>query len=177
MKKTRINQTKNTQSQFTEFGAFTWLSHWRSRSLSRHRSKKGDLVAELASAMVILVPIVAIFGYVAVEAQQAFTIYNALNQSAYIAARQLAIAYMQNPKNTMAYPSSIINVQYLNLVNNTSQFSIPANGWKTSSNPPTVTVVCTYQSGLHGNPQFPNPDLLNLGPLFVLQSQATCRLE
>jgi hypothetical protein len=78
----------------------------------------------------------------------------------------------------MANPGPAFNqITYGNIVNNAQQFSIPTGGWKPTSNPPTVTVQCTFQSDQHGCPHFPAPDPLNLGSNFTLVGQATYRLE
>lgn len=139
---------------------------------------RGSAVAELAAAIVLVLPITVTVIYVAIESAQAYTISTALAVSAERAARQVAIAYGHNRASAMADQSSIFNsVRFLNIVNSSEQFSIPAGGWSTATNPPTVTVVVTFQSGQHGSPPFPNPDPLNLGSAFVLSSRATCRLE
>lgn len=139
---------------------------------------KGSAIAELAAAIAIVLPLVVTVIYVAVEAAQAYTISNCLANSAQRAARQLAINYGQDSVSAMANTSQVFNqIQYLNIVNDASQFSIPSGGWNTTTNPSTVTVIVTYHSNQHGCPPFPNPDPLQLGSSFVLSSRATSRLE
>lgn len=148
------------------------------RSCNRRYRVAGYAIAEFGAALVIIIPAVLILGYAAVEAGIAITTYNALSASAAKAARKLAIAYAQDPATTVAAPQVVFSqVTYLNFVTSPTQFSIPANGWNTASNPPTVTVKCTYIGGQEGRPTFPNPDILNLGTQFQIQAQATCRLE
>lgn len=144
------------------------------------RKKSGASAAELAGAMVIIMPIVAIAAWVAVEATEAYMINSALHQAALIAARRVAIAYGTNPTGTKANPGQYFNnLQIGNMVRSPAQFSIPSGtaGWNESANPPTVTVVCTYTSGQNGCPVFPSPDPLKLGNSFQLQARGTFRLE
>jgi hypothetical protein len=147
-------------------------------SCNRRSRVAGYAIAEFGAAIVILIPVLLILGYAAVQASIAVTIYNALSASAARAARTIAIAYAKDPAATIAEPDNAFRqVTYLNLVTSASQFSIPTNGWNTTANPPTVTVRCTYIGGQEGRPSFPNPDILNLGKQFQIQAQATCRLE
>jgi hypothetical protein len=123
---------------------------------------------------------IIITGFVAVELAQAYMIHCALTQCAYRAARALAIAYGNDPVNAQSSTQTTFNnmPSFLNMVNSGQQYSVPSSGgWNLTSNPPTVTVVCTYQSGQHGLPPFPYPDPLNIGSRFVLQAQSTIRLE
>lgn len=150
------------------------------RRRRQNRREGHALISEFTAALCLMLPLAAATCLVVVEMSQAYMIHGALHQSALTAARRLAIAYGQNRAATLANPDAIFStVRYLNIVNDNSQFTIPDGslGWNTTSNPPTITVLCTYHSNAHGCPPFPNPDPLNLGNLIVLQSQATCRLE
>jgi hypothetical protein len=152
--------------------------HYHKQNRIKFGKQDGYLTAELAAAICLFLPIVATICWVIFEASRACEILCVLNQTSATAARRLAIAYGQNPSGTIANPSTVFNqVTFGNIVNSSSQFSIPNGGWQTTSNPPTVTVVCTYQSGQHGCPQFPAPDPLNLSSTFTLTGQATCKLE
>lgn len=141
----------------------------------KRNRRAGASIAEFAAAMVLIIPMIAAVALAIIETSEAFMIHGALHQSALTAARKLAIAYGQNRAGTIANPGAVFStVRYLNIVNHNSQY---AANFSIASVPPQVTVVCTYHSGQHGCPQFPHPDPLKLGNAFVLQSQATCRLE
>ena len=140
----------------------------------------GSAIVEFGAALTLLLPFIIAIAFAAVEASQTFLIHSGLRQAAYTAARQLAIKYGSDPAGTMADPTMVFgNVKFLNIVNSAQQFSVPAGsaGWNTTAYPPTVTVLCTYQSGQHGLAVFPNPDPLNIGSSIIIKSTATCRLE
>lgn len=140
------------------------------------RSSRAYAISEFGASIVLIVPIVLLLGYAAVEAGIALTIQNSLNTSASLAARKLAISYAQNPALAIASPQLVFDqIRFTNIVNNSEQFAV--SSWNTGSSPPTVTVTCSYMGGQSGRPVFPNPDPLNLGAGFKLKSQATCQLE
>lgn len=151
------------------------ISFQRKRSRLRH----GGSIAELAASLTILLPIIIVGAFVAIESAQVFMINAALNQSASWAARQVAIAYGSNPTATKANPTSIFrNIKFMNIVVSPQQFQIPSQGgWNESSQPPSVTVVVSFKSGTYGCPTFPNPDPLGLGSNLTISARATCRLE
>ncbi|HEY9785063.1 MAG TPA: hypothetical protein V6D17_06650 [Candidatus Obscuribacterales bacterium] len=149
------------------------------RKYIRHR-RNGAAIAELAAAFALLIPLVALTAWAVVEASQAYMIHGALHQCALTAARKLAIAYGYDRAAAMSNPNATFStVRFGGIVNDNSQFTIPDGtaGWNTTAEPPTVTVVCQFHPGQHGLQELPNPDPLHLGNTFVLQAQATCRLE
>lgn len=150
------------------------------KRMQKTRMRLGVAITEVAAAMVLIMPLLVVTAFVVVEASQAFTINETLHQCALVAARNLAILYGHNPslaQSTAGQQQVFQHIKVGNIVNSSQQFSIPNGGWKITSNPPTVTVTCTYQSGQHGCPKFPSPDPLKLGDTFVLQAQASYRLE
>ena len=145
------------------------------------RNQRGYVLAESAAALTILLPIVFVAAFVAIEVCQVFLILGGLNQSAYWAARQIAINYGNNPTaaqqatGSLGYNGVYSNVTFANIVNSSQQFQAPAFNIATS--PGSVTVTCQFQSGQHNLPTFPYPDPLHLGSKFLLSSTATVDLE
>lgn len=139
------------------------------------RTQRGGSIAELAAAMVLLMPLIVITAFVVVEATEAYMINSALHQAALIAARKIAMAYGQNPTATKTNPSPYLNITIGSMVKSPNQFAVDWS--KEFANPPQVNVICTYTSGVNGCPRFPSPDPLNLGSAFQLQSRASARLE
>jgi Flp pilus assembly protein TadG len=140
------------------------------------RNRSGSATVEFAAMLAVIIPLLTLIVFAAIEIGQGYMIYSGLNDSAQRAARQLAINYGQNPSTAMSnYQSVYQSITFRNIVNSPQQFKPPI--WQTTGNPPTVTVVCDYQSGQHGCPLFPNPDPLGLGKNFVLSAQAISRLE
>jgi hypothetical protein len=131
--------------------------------------------------MALLFPILLMVIYVALQASYAYVIAQNMNEGAYLAARALAVGYRFNPNlpnDTTSQQTIFSRVRITNFVASNSQFSIPSNGWNMST-PATVTVKCRYLSG-QGSPAlptFPKPDLLGLGSAFVIESNATYRLQ
>jgi len=114
---------------------------------------------------------------VAVEAGYGYIIKINMDGAARRAARDLAIAYGQDP--SIAQDSSKVNtvlsmIRIANMVVDNAQFGEPVFQ---TDNPPTATVTVTYASGQYGLAPFPNPDPLNLGPTFTISSTATYHLE
>lgn len=145
----------------------------------RKRSNRGQL-SEFGASLAVVLPITIYCLFVAAETAQLFMINSALKISADRAARLLSIAYMSDPADTMANPEKYFaQVKFLNLVQSSKQFSIPAGtaGWNTDTTPPTVTVQVTFASGQNGSPVLPNPDPLLLSPKLVMNTTATTGLE
>lgn len=150
------------------------------RSKRRGRSSGGFAVAELAAALMLLLPLTIAVCFVAAEAMQFCMIKSVLNHGAAVAARRLAIAYGTNAAAAIANPEdSFSNCRVANIIVDNRQFSIPPGtaGWNLYSKPPTVTVEVTFASGQYGLPTFPNPDPLRLGRNFSMTSSAKANLE
>lgn len=138
------------------------------------------MLAETISALSIIAPIMLMMIYAVVEASQAYLIASAMNNGAALAARALADYYQTNPE--VVYTNSeqqaiFSNIRINGKIADNSQFTIPAGGWNLSSNPPTVTVVCSYLPG-KGSPSlppYPALDPLKLGS-FIVSSSATYSL-
>ena len=145
------------------------------------RSPRGYAIAESAASLTILIPIVFVAAFVAIEVCQVFLIMAGLNQSAYWAARQIAINYGNNPTaaqlptGNLGYNGVFSKVTFVNIVNSAQQFQAPT--FNTAASPGSVTVICQYQSGQHNLPTFPYPDPLHLGTNFQISSSATVDLE
>ena len=146
----------------------------------RQRRRQGATIAELAASMVILLPLIIVAGFVAMEAAQIYMIKNALSHCASLASRRLAIQYGMDPTGTMANPDNVFSkITFLGVVNDKQQFQIPSgtSGWNPNANPPSVTVVVTFKGGQYGCPDFPSPDPLNLGKNISFSATSTARLE
>lgn len=143
------------------------------------RKNTGVAIAETAASMSLLIPLIVMIAFVAVETTEAYMIQSALSQAARRAARNLAIAYGQDP--TIAASRSeqdavvFQNIRIPNFVNSNAQFDDPQ--WNTSLQPYTTTVTVHYLSGQYGLPVFPQPDPLNLGNNLVITATSTYRLE
>ncbi len=147
---------------------------------SNKRSDKGSQIAELAAVLVAFFPLALITIVAANEAIQVYEIYSSLNQVAIVTARKLAIAYQQNPTNTVANPGTVLsNITFCNIVKSSSQFTSPTStsGWNTSVTPATVTVVVSFKSGQYGCPNFPDPDPLQIGSNLTLTATASAPLQ
>lgn len=146
---------------------------------SSSRSQRGR-ITEFGASLAILLPVSIFCLLVAVEVVQIFLINSALNYTATQAARQLAVAYGQDPVGTMASPSNVLSkIKFLNIVQDSQQFSVPAGsaGWNTDSYPPTVTVYVSFKSAQYGCPVLPNPDPLGISSQMVMTATATSHLE
>lgn len=147
----------------------------------RRPRRQGYFIAEAAAALAVLIPLVVLGAFAAIETCQVFLILAGLNQSAYWAARKIAINYGNNsalaqlPGGPSGYQNAYSSTTFINIVNSSAQFQPPIFDF--SSNASRVTVLCQYQSGQHGLAKFPYPDPLQLGRLFSLTSQATVYLE
>lgn len=150
------------------------------RTYRRSRKCSGFAVAELAAALMLLLPLTFAVCFVAGEAMQVCMIKSILNRGAAVAARRLAIAYGSDPASAIANPeSSFSDVRVANVIVDNQQFVVPPGtaGWNLYSNPPTVTVEVTFRGGFYGLPPFPNPDPLGLGASFSIRSSAKANLE
>lgn len=166
-----INQSRRLRKGYGKF--------YRSTTTNPFRRAKGSL-SEFGAAIALVLPIGIICLFLACEVAELYMINSALNCAAAQAARSLAIGYGQDPSGAVANPSQYFaKVKFLNLVQNTAQFSIPsgAAGWNTTANPPTVTVQVTFCSGKNGCPVLPNPDPLMLSSNLQMTTSATSWLE
>jgi uncharacterized membrane protein YgcG len=80
--------------------------------------------------------------------------------------------------NQAAQQAIFYNIRIREMLSSNTQFSIPASGWQTATDPKTVTVVVTYIPGIGqpANPPFPNPNVLNMGSAFKIAIPATYKL-
>jgi Flp pilus assembly protein TadG len=145
----------------------------------RAKNKRGATLVEAAAAIVVIVPVVILLLFVVLEVSYAYVIQNSLAQGARQAARDLAIAYGQNPEvaNDRALQESMVfdNIRIANIIANSAQFDNPT--FDTAATPPTVSVTVQYLSNQYGLPRFPNPDPLHLGNSFTISASNTFRLE
>jgi len=136
-------------------------------------------LAEAAAALSVIVPVMVLIIFVTLEVSRAYFLSEILAQTARQGARNLAIAYGQQPglansrtlQNTMVFD----NIRIHNVVNDSAQFDDPV--FDTASDPATVKVNVRYLSNQYGLPSFPSPDPLKLGSRFVLSAESTYRLE
>ncbi len=143
------------------------------------RSKKGAGIAETAASMSLMIPLLILIVFATVETTQAYLIQSSLAQGARRAARNLAIAYGQNPAvaSSRSLQDSTV-LQYIripNFINDNAQFDDPV--FDISTNPHTVRVEVHYRSGQYGLPVFPQPDPLNIADKITITAESTYRLE
>lgn len=143
------------------------------------RREGGVAIAEAVAALAVLLPIAIVIVFVILEASYAYLIKHSMAEAARVGARNMAIAYGQNP--TVANDRSLQNVMVFdhirmtNMVNSSAQFDDPV--FNTTSDPPTVMVNIRYTSNRYGLPPFPSYDPLHLGSAFVISAKSTYRLE
>ncbi len=145
----------------------------------KRKNQHGVAITEAAAALTILLPLIFVIIFAALEAGYAYTLKSSLSEAARQAARDLAIAYGQNPtiagdrtqENSLVFDS----IRIRNVLNDSSQFDDPV--WNTSGDPTTVQVTVRYLGGQFGLPTFPNPDPLHLGSHFQVTATSTYRLE
>jgi hypothetical protein len=141
--------------------------------------KQGAVIAEVAAAMAVLVPVVMAILLVTCEASYAYLLKGALSEGAREAARNLAIAYGLDPtiagNRQVEDQKAFDKIRVLNIINSSAQFADPV--WDTASDPPTVSVYVKYASDQYGLPHFPNPDPLNIGNSITISGQSTFRLQ
>ncbi|MCA9801376.1 MAG: pilus assembly protein [Cyanobacteria bacterium HKST-UBA02] len=145
-----------------------------------YRRRRGAAMAELAAALSIILPISIVAGFAAFQVAQAYMIKTTLDLAAQSAARQLAIAYGQDPVSAKAFPEKVFdNVRHLGVVVSTDQFYIPdgVQGWNTDASPPTVRVQIVFQGDHYGLGPFPRPDPLGLGSSITLTGTGVSTLE
>ena len=142
------------------------------------RRQSGGSLAESAASVSLLFPLAIVIIFVVAEASHFFIIKNGLDAGARQAARELAVVYGENQ--SIAYDRAIQdtevfdNIRITNVINSSLQFDDPV--FNEASDPPTVSVVVRYAGGSYGLPTFPNPDPLNLGTGFTINSTSTYRL-
>lgn len=147
------------------------------KALARRQS--GASIAEASAALCLLLPLVCLMIFAIVETSYAYLIKDSMAQAARQAARDLAIAYGQNPAvaNDRSLQDALVfdHIRIQNLVNNSEQFDDPV--FETASNPAKVRVTVRYLGGRYGLPTFPHSDPLGLGNSFIIFGGSTYRLE
>lgn len=151
------------------------------RNCKNRRRNSSGMLAEAVSSLALLLPVMLIIVFVAIQGSNAYVIARHMNQGAMIAARSLAEEYLVNNDivtDTAAQQAIFSEIRLKDMISSNSQFSIPSGGWQTATDPKTVTVVCTYIPGAGSppNPPFPNPDILGLGANFKVSMEATYRI-
>lgn len=148
-------------------------------SQTRTVRRRGVSIVETAAAMSLLIPLIFALIYAVTEISYAYLLKSSLAQGARQAARDLAIAYGQNPavagSRSLQEAMVFQNIRINNIINSNAQFDDPV--FNTGVSPHTVFVNVKYLGSQYGLPPFPNPDVLNLGSKFVITADSTYRLE
>jgi Flp pilus assembly protein TadG len=143
------------------------------------RKNSGVAIVEGAASMVILLPIMFLVMYVALEVSYMYVLKSSLAEAAREAARNLAIAYGQDPAiatDRGLQDSTVFDKLRIGaIINSSAQFDNPV--FNTSNDPPTVTVRVNYTGGQYNLPPFPNPDPLHLEGNFQLFGTSIYRLQ
>lgn len=143
------------------------------------RRRKGAVLAESAASISLVLPILIVALFVALEASYAYLIKYNLSEAAREAARDLAICYGMDPTIAASRASQEFNVfdkiRITNMVNDSAQFWDPT--FNTATSPQTVSVVVEYTSGQHGLPRFPNPDPLHIASRMRIVGTSSFRLQ
>lgn len=147
------------------------------------RAARGSSLVEAVASLALMLPSMVLVVFVTMEASQAYVICRSLNQGAYLAARELANYYKNDPSIQWdrSKQESIVysHIRIPNAISGNAQFICAASDWSMTSSPPMVRVVVQYRGG-QGSPAlppFPNPDPLRLGSRFVISSSATYGLQ
>lgn len=143
------------------------------------RNKSGVAIVEGAASMAVMLPIVFLCIYVALEVSYMYVLKATLAEGAREAARSLAIAYGRDPdiaSSRSSQDSEVFDrVRIANVINASAQFNDPV--FNANAEPPTVTVTVRYTDNQYGLPPFPNPDPLNVSGLLTLVGSSTYRLQ
>jgi Flp pilus assembly protein TadG len=142
------------------------------------RSHRGFSLAETGMTFACVVPLLFLVIFIAIEACQAFSIWQALSQGARESARRLATTYAVDPgivgntSDQSKYGFDPVRIQ--SAIADSSQFNASFN---TAGSPGSVTVTTNYAPGQFGLAPFPQVDPLHLGSSFKLTASATYNLE
>lgn len=143
------------------------------------RRERGMLLAEMTASIALMVPLVFVLIFVTMEISTAYFLRTTMAEGARTAARNLAIAYGQDPTITESRSQQnsqvFDNIRIKSVINASEQFDDPV--FNTAVTPHTVAVTVRYLSDKYGLPQFPHPDPLHLGAKFQIVANATYRLE
>lgn len=147
----------------------------------KQRRNQCGMLTEAVSSLMLFIPLLVMLILVTIQATEAYLIAKNMSRAAQIAARSLAETYKSNSQiatDSSAQQAIFDNIRIPQMVSANSQFSIPANGWQTTAQPKTVTVVVTYISGVGSpaNPPYPNPNILNMSSLFKISADSTYRI-
>lgn len=159
----------------------TWYQRINFKADMRKSRNASGMLAEAVSSLALLLPLIVVIVFVAIQGSNAYVIARHMNQGAQIAARSLAEEYRTNKDldtDTNAQNAIFSQIRLKDMIASNTQFTIPSGGWQTNTDPKTVTVICTYIPGA-GNPAlppFPNPNILGLGASFKISMSATYRL-
>ncbi|MDZ4834601.1 MAG: hypothetical protein SGJ27_12555 [Candidatus Melainabacteria bacterium] len=148
----------------------------------KHRRNQSGMLTEAVSSLLMFIPLLVVVILVTIQATQAYLIAKNMSRAAQIAARSLAEEYKSNSKlatDSSAQQEIFDNIRIPQMVSSNQQFAIPKNGWQTTVEPKTVTVVVTYISGVGTpvNPPYPNPNILNLSSAFRISADSTFRIS
>ncbi|MBY0548090.1 MAG: pilus assembly protein [Candidatus Obscuribacterales bacterium] len=143
------------------------------------RNKSGVAIVEGAASMAVMLPIMFLCIYVALEVSYMYVLKATLAEGAREAARNLAIAYGRDPDiagDRSSQDSEVFDrVRIANVINDSAQFNDPV--FNANAEPPTVTVTVRYTDNQFGLPPFPNPDPLHVSGLLTLVGTSTYRLQ
>jgi hypothetical protein len=171
-----------------------------------YRAGRGQMIAEGTAAIVLILPILILTVFVAIEISKAWCIQQALEHACREATKMLAEEYGRegslNTTTGVAVVPPIVTTRSLqntdvftplvtppvgikNIVVSVNQFTnpvwvIPGVGIPTpvaQGTPASVTVQCIYAGGTNGLPKFPDWDPLKLGATFKLAGSSTYYLE
>lgn len=151
----------------------------RKRGAVGRQNKRAATIAEAAASMVVMVPLMVLLIFTALEVSYACFLLQNLAQAARTAARSLAVEYGADPDivgdRNLQDQLVFDFIRLPNVVNDSAQFDTPY--FQTANQPHTVTVTVHYTGGQYSLPLFPTPDPLRLGLQFPLTAQSTYRLE
>jgi hypothetical protein len=142
------------------------------------RNSNGSSLAELAAALVVVLPLLIAVLFVTIEASQAYLIKNGLNDATRQAARDLAKAYNQDIRisadRSLQDSAVLSKISVPGILNSPAQFSVD---FREGASPPNVVVTATYEGGKYGLAPYPTLNLLHLNNPTSLACQSVYRLE
>lgn len=148
------------------------------RQTGKSRICRGSAVIELAASLSIILPLIFLVLFAALETSTAYMIHTVLLAGAQQSARDLALAYPLDSSiaQNRASQDFIVydKVRTAGIINSSAQFDDAT--FNTTANPPRVTVTVHYASGSYGLSKFP-VEILGLSDMFHLSATSVYRLE
>lgn len=142
------------------------------------KNKSGQLIAETAASLVLLVALGVLILFVVCSMSYAYLVRACLTETSRYAARNLAVEYGRDPliANSRAQQEALVfdKIRVNNIVVNSEQFTEAL--FDTTPGEKSITVTIRYAANEYGLSPFPLPDPLHLR-IHPMVARSTYRLE